>query len=98
VGVVERHVRSLRNIDFSDLLEVASGLDWNVVWFISDLDSKVDYLYGIFSELIDVFATVRTVKMGRSNSLSGIRHWMDSMMLSRLLQSGIVHMKFSVGM
>jgi hypothetical protein len=27
VGVVERHVRSFRNIDFSDLLEVASGLD-----------------------------------------------------------------------
>jgi hypothetical protein len=54
-----------------------SGLDWNVLWFISNLDSKVDYLYGLLSELIHVFAPVRTVKVGRSNSLSGIRHWMN---------------------
>jgi hypothetical protein len=60
------------------LLEVPSGLDWNAVRFISDLDSKFDYLYGLLSELIDVFASVRNVKVGRSNSLSGIRHWMDS--------------------
>jgi hypothetical protein len=74
VGVVERHVRSFRKIDLSDLLEVASGLDWNAVRFISDLDSKVDYLYGFLSERIDVFASVRTVKVGRSSTLSGIRH------------------------
>jgi hypothetical protein len=72
VDKVERRVRSFRNIDLSGLLEVASGL------IISDLDSKVDYLYGLLSELIVVFAPVRTVKVGRSNSLSGIRHWMDS--------------------
>jgi hypothetical protein len=77
VGVVERHVHSFKNIDFSGLLEVASGLDWNALRFISNLDSKVDYLYGLLSELIDVFAPVRTVKVGRSNSLSGIRHWMN---------------------
>jgi hypothetical protein len=54
------------------------GLDWNAVRFISDLESKVDYLYGLLSEPIDVFARVHTVKVERSNSLSGIRHWMDS--------------------
>jgi hypothetical protein len=53
--VVEKHVRSFWKIDLSDLLEVAFRLDWNAVWFISDLDSKVDYLYGLLSELIDVF-------------------------------------------
>jgi hypothetical protein len=78
VGVVERHVRSFRNIDLSDLLEVASGLDWNAVRFISDVDSNDDYLYGLLSELIDVFAPVSIVKVGRSSSLSGIRHWIDS--------------------
>jgi hypothetical protein len=80
VDEVERRVRSFRNIDLSGLLEVASGLYWNAVRFISDLDSKVDYLYGLLSELIVVFAPVpvRTVKVRRSNSLSGIRHWMDS--------------------
>jgi hypothetical protein len=78
VGVVERHARRFKNIDLSGLLELASGLDWNAVRFISDLDGKVDYLYGLLSELIDVFAPVRTVKVERSNYLSGIRHWMDS--------------------
>jgi hypothetical protein len=58
----------------SDLLEVVSGLDWNAVRFISDLDSKVDYLYGLLSELIDFFPPVRTVKVRGSSSLSGIRH------------------------
>jgi hypothetical protein len=57
---------------------VTSGLDWNAVWFISDLGSKVDYLYDLLSELIDIFAPVRTVKVGRSGSLLGIRDWMDS--------------------
>jgi hypothetical protein len=57
---------------------VASGIDWNAVWFISDLDGKVEYFSGLLSELIDVFAPMRTVKVGRSNSVSGIRHWMDS--------------------
>jgi hypothetical protein len=78
VGVVEKHVRSFLNIDSSDLLEVASGLDWNLVRFISDLDSKADYLYGLLSELIVGFAPVRTVKVRRLNFLSAIRHWMDS--------------------
>jgi hypothetical protein len=77
VEVVEKHVRSLRNIDLSDLLEAASGLDWNAVRFISDLDVKVDYLYGLLSSLIDIFVPMRTVKVVRSNSLSRIRHWMD---------------------
>jgi hypothetical protein len=63
VGVVEKHVRSFRHIDLSDLLQVMSGLDWNAVWFKLDLDSKVDYLYGLLSELIEVFALVRTVKV-----------------------------------
>jgi hypothetical protein len=62
----------------SDLIEVASELEWNAVRFISDLDSKVDYLYGLLSELIDVFAPVRTVNVRRSGSLSRIRHCMDS--------------------
>jgi hypothetical protein len=78
VGVVERHVRSFRNIDLSNLLEVGSELDWNAVPFISDSDGKVEYLCGLLSELIDVFAPVSTVKVGRSNSFSRIRHWMDS--------------------
>jgi hypothetical protein len=97
VGVVERHVRSLRNIDSSDLLEVASGLDWNAIRIISDLDSKVDYLYGLFSELIDVFVPERTVRWeGRILCRESDIGWIT--MLSRLLQSGIVHMKFGVGM
>jgi hypothetical protein len=56
VGVVERHVHSFKNIDLSSLLDMASEVDWNAVRFISDLDSKVDYLYVLLSELIDVFA------------------------------------------
>jgi hypothetical protein len=61
---------------------VASRLDWKPVRFISDLNGKVEYLYSLLSELIDVFApmqcTVHTFKVGRSNSLSGIKHWMDN--------------------
>jgi hypothetical protein len=78
VRVVERHVHSFRNIDLSDLLEVAPGLDWNPVRFILDLNGKVEYLYGLLSELIDVFAPMHTVKVGRSNSLSGIKHWINN--------------------
>jgi hypothetical protein len=36
---------------------VASRLHCKAVRFISDLDSKVDYLYGLLSELIDFFCS-----------------------------------------
>jgi hypothetical protein len=88
VGVVERHVRRFRNIDLSDLLDVTSGLYWNAVRFILDLDGTVEYLYGLLSELIDVFAPMR-----QGGNWIG---WIA--MLSRLLQSGIMHMKFGVVM
>jgi hypothetical protein len=66
-----------------------------VVWFISDVDSKVDYLHGLLSELIDDFAPVHTVKVGRSNSLSGIRYWMDNDVEQAVVERN--HMKFGVG-
>jgi hypothetical protein len=72
VGVVEKHVRSFRNIKLSELLEVATGLDWNAVRFISDSDTKVDYLHGLLNGMIDDSASMRTVKVKMSNSLSGM--------------------------
>jgi hypothetical protein len=39
----------------------------------------------------------RTVKVGRSNSLFGIRHWMDSD-VEHAVAERIVHMEFGVGM
>jgi hypothetical protein len=72
VGVVERHVRSFRNIDLFDLLE------------------PLDLIGTRFSS----YRIWRTVKVGRSNSLSGIRHWMDSD-VEQAVSERIVHMKLA---
>jgi hypothetical protein len=54
---------------------VASGLYWNAVRFISDLDSNGLFVWS-FKRTDRCFCA--KVKVGRSNSLLRIRHWMGS--------------------
>jgi hypothetical protein len=52
-GIFERHVRSFRNIDLSDLLEVASGLDWSAVRFISDfISDKIGRFWSSLNSIV----------------------------------------------